>query len=111
MDAFEKVIVVSILVSLVALGFIAYVASDAIQGAKIPHQEYGIVTWKGPVTDGHLANYMVSISTGKTLYILSNSTLYAGIQENLGYLFIGHIDYTNQMTLIDSISQVNRTVS
>ncbi len=111
MDAFKIAVVVAVLLSLVSLGFIAYVTTDAIQGAKIPDEDYGMVVSKGPVLDGHLADYTVTLANGKTLYILSNTTLYDSIQENLSYLFTCHIDYTNQMIIIDSVSQVNRTVT
>lgn len=111
MDAFKKIILLSIVASLVSLAFIAYVATDAIQGAKIPDQEYGIVTSKGPVTDGHAANYTVNISTGKTLFITNNQTMYNRLQVNMSYLFDCRIDLIGGMLIADSAAQVNRTVS
>jgi hypothetical protein len=105
LDAFKRIILLSVLASLIALGFIAYVATDAIQGVKIPDQEYGIVTSKGPVTDGHAADYVVTISTGKTLYIQTNQTMYDYLQKNSSYLFDCRIDLIGDMIIIDSASQ------
>ncbi len=111
MDAFKVGVIVAILVSWAALGFISYVTTDAIQGAKIPDQEYGMVVSKGMAVDGELARYTVSLANSKTLYIINNSTLYDSIQTDLSYLFNCHIDYTNKMTIIDNALQVNRTAT
>jgi len=109
MDEFKISVAVAILLSLIALGFISYVASDAIQGAKIPDAEYGIVVSKGLVENGDISYYAVTLENNKILYILNNSTLYDSIKENSNYLFTCHIDYLKHMTIIDSTLQVNRT--
>jgi hypothetical protein len=111
LDAFKRIILLSMLASLIALGFVVYVATDAIQGAKIPDQEYGIVISKAPVTNGHAADYVVTISTGKTLYIPTNQTIYDYLQENVSYLFDCRIDLIGDMVIVDSVTQVNRTVT
>ncbi len=102
MDAFKRMILISIAVSLIAIGFIAYVATDAIQGAKIPDEESGIIASKGPVMDGHAANYTVTLESGKVLYIVSNSTLYDELVVGSNYVFVGRIDFLGGITVIDS---------
>lgn len=102
MDAFKRIIVYSVVISLVVVGFIAYVAVDAISGAKIPDAESGIVASKGPVTDGHAAAYFVSLENGKTLHIVSNSTLFGELAVGSGYSFTCRIDLLGGMTVIDS---------
>lgn len=109
MDAFKKVVLASVLVTIVALGFTAYVIADAIEGTKIPSQEYGLVTSKGPVTDGRPANYSVNLADGRTFYITSNVTAYEILEVNITYLFTGRLDVKNGMTIIDSAWQTNRT--
>lgn len=111
MDAFKVSVAVAILLSWIALGFISYVASDAIQGAKIPDAEYGIVASKGLIENGEKGYYTVTLENNKILYILNNSTLYDSIEENLSYLFTCHIDYLKHMIIIDSVLQVNRTAT
>jgi len=110
-DTFKIVVVVAIVASLAVVGFIGAVASDAILGVKIPDEEYGVVVSKGPVSNARPADYMVTLANGKTLYIQTkyNATLYGILQENVSYLFSCRIDYLNQMLLVDSASQVNRT--
>lgn len=109
MDAFKVSVAVAILLSWIALGFISYVASDAIQDAKIPDAEYGIVVSKGLIENGEIGYYTVTLENNKILYILNNSTLYDGIKENTSYLFTCRIDYLKHMTIIDNVLQVNRT--
>jgi hypothetical protein len=111
MDAFKVSVVVDVLVSWIALGVIYIVTTDVIQGAKIPDVEYGVVASKGLVENGELAYYTVTLESGDRFYIINNSTLYDSIKENLSYLFTCRIDYINQMTIIDSVSQVNRTAT
>ncbi len=111
LDSFKVIVVVSMLLCLASLAFISYVAVDAIQGAKIPNQEYGLVTSKSPVNDNPIANYKVVISSGKTLYIPNNTTLYDSIQVNQEYLFSGRIDFNNQMILIDMATQPFNTTT
>ncbi len=103
MDAFKRIIVYSIVISLIAVGFIAYVAVDAISGAKIPDSEIGIVASKTPVTDGHAAAYMVTLESGRVLYIVSNASLYDELTVGLSYTFTGRIDLLGGMTVIDSV--------
>jgi hypothetical protein len=109
MDAFKSTVIVAVLISWVALGVIYFVASDAIQGAKIPDVEYGVVDSKGLFENGERAYYTVTLKSGEKFYIINNSTLFDSIKENISYLFTCRIDYANKMTIIDSVSQVNRT--
>ncbi len=102
MDAFKRIIVYSIIASLLAVGFIAFVAGDMISGAKIPDAESGIVTSKGQVTDSHAAAYYVNLDGGKTLYIVSNGTLFSALTVGSSYSFTCRIDLLGGMTVIDS---------
>lgn len=102
MDAFKRIIVYSVVISLVAVGFLAFLAGDAISGAKIPDAESGVVASKGPVTDGHAAAYFVALESGKTLYIPSNSTLFGELAVGSGYSFTCRIDLLGGMTVIDT---------
>ncbi len=111
MDTFKAVIIVAVILSLVSLAFISVVTDDATKYAKTPDEEYGIVTAKAPFADIRIANYSVSLSNGKTLHIESNTTLYDSIEINKSYLFECRLDFTNQLTLIDSAKQVNRTAT
>jgi hypothetical protein len=103
------VVVVSIVVSLASIGFIGLVAYDALQNAKIPDQEYATVTSKSAVSDKQFAEYVVTVSNGKTLYIQNNATLYNYLQINQTYLFDCRIDFNNQMLLIDRATQPPRS--
>lgn len=111
LDTFKAVIVVAVILSLVSLAFISVVSDDAARNAKTPDQEYGVVTAKAPFTDSRLANYSVTLSNGKTLHIQSNTTLYDCIEIDKSYLFECRLDFVNQMTIIDSVRQVNRTAT
>ena len=102
MDAFKRIIIYAIVASLLAVGFIAYVAGDMISGAKIPDAESGIVDAKGAVTDGHAAAYFVSLEGEKTLYIVSNTTLFNGLTVGSSYSFDCRIDLLGGMTVIDT---------
>jgi sugar lactone lactonase YvrE len=107
-DAFKTSVLAMLLVFIAAFGFIAYVIGDAIEGIKIPGEEYGIVISKGPVTDGRPANYTVGLENGKQLYITSNTTAYETLEINQSYLFSCRIDVRNRMTIIDSALQIPR---
>jgi hypothetical protein len=108
LDTFKAAVTVAIVLSLAAIGFIGVVAIDAIQGSKIPEQQYGTVASKSPLTDNPLANYKVTLANGKILYIQNNATLYDTLQINQSYLFDCRIDFNNQMTLIDKATQPDR---
>jgi len=102
-DAFKQVIVLAMVTSLAAMCFITFVAVDAIQGAKIPDEESGVVVSKSPVTDGRAADYVISLNSGKVLYIQGNSTLYAELTVGSKYVFTCRIDFLNNMILIGSV--------
>jgi hypothetical protein len=101
MDPFKKVFIVGLVVSLVALGFVAYIALNAIAIGNIPDSESGTITAKGPVTDGRGADYFISLDNGKMLYIESNSTLYNELAINSSYSFSCRIVYLQNMIVID----------
>ncbi|MCW3999533.1 MAG: hypothetical protein NWE93_04790 [Candidatus Bathyarchaeota archaeon] len=113
MDAFKVVVIVTLVVAVAAVGFIAAVTYDVIDGAKIPSQEYGTVVSKAAVTNQKAADYAVTLVDGRVFYIQTqdNSTLYGSLKENVSYVFNCRIDYTNQMTLILSATQQNRTAT
>ena len=106
MDAFKKIIVISLALTLIALGFVAWVASDAIANGTIPDSESGVIISKSPVTDGHPADYTVSLEGGKVLYIVSNGTLYDELVVGTKYVFTCRIDILYDMIVIDSASLV-----
>jgi hypothetical protein len=102
MDPFKKVFVVGLAVSLVALGFVAYIALNAIAIGNIPDSESGTITARGAVTDGRAADYFVALSSGKVLYIESNSTLFDVLAVNSSYSFTCRVVYLENMIVIDS---------
>ena len=113
MDTFKTVVAVTLIIAAVTVGFIAAVANDAIEGSKIPDQEYGVIQSKAAVTDGKPADYIVTLESGKVLYIQTqdNASVYGILKENVSYLFNCRIDYKNHMTLILSAIQQNRTAT
>jgi hypothetical protein len=109
LDAFTKVVWLSVLICIVAFAFVGYVTLDAIQGSKIPDEQYGLVTAKGPVTDNHPANYTVTLDNSKTFYITSNTTAYEVLEVNKTFLLACRLDINNGMSIVDSAWQTNRT--
>jgi len=108
-DGFKTAVIATLLVSIAAIGFMAYTIGDVLENAKIPDQQYGTVNTKSPVTDNHPANYTITLQDGKQLYITSNTTTYDNIEIGKSYLFNCRIDVKNHMVIIDSASQTNRT--
>jgi hypothetical protein len=106
MDKLKLVTVVAVLSMLVTLGAIVFIAQDAINGAKIPDAQRGMVISKAPVTDNQPANYTVTLPENKLLYIVNNPALYESIVANKTYLFDCRIDLANKMTIIESASLV-----
>jgi hypothetical protein len=106
MDEFKIIVTVALLVSLAALGAVIFIAQDAVNNAKIPDVERGIVISKAPVSDNHPANYTVNLSENRAFYILNNPSLYESIQENQTYLFGCRIDLNNKITLIESATLI-----
>jgi hypothetical protein len=111
MDEFKIVIIVAILVSLVTLGTIIYISEDAINNAKIPDVERGLVVSKALVSNNHLANYTVSLSSGQKLYIPNNVTFYDSIIVNQSYVFDCRLDFNNKMTIINHATLISPTNS
>jgi hypothetical protein len=100
-DAFKRIIVYAVVISLVAVAFIAYLAVDTISGAKIPDAQSGVVASKGAATDRQAAMYYVTLESGKTLYIGANSTLFGELAIGSSYSFTCRIDVLSGMTVID----------
>ncbi len=109
MDGFKTAVIVTLLVSTVAIGFMAYVIGDVLENAEIPDQQYGTVSAKNPVADKHPAIYVITLQDGKHLYITTNTTTYYTIEIGKSYLFSCRIDVKNNMVIIDSALQTNRT--
>ncbi len=101
MDEFKIVIIAAILVTLATLVTIIYISEDAINNAKIPDVERGLVSSKALVSDNRPANYSVNLSSGQKLYILNNATLYDSLVINQSYAFECRLDFNNKMTIID----------
>ena len=104
MDEFKIVVVVAILVSLATLGTIIYISEDAINNSKAPDIERGRVVSKSVISNKPSANYSVTLSDDKTLYIQNNSVLYDSILENQTYVFDCRINYNDKMLLIESVN-------
>jgi hypothetical protein len=106
MDAFKTTVIIAIIVSLGALGTIFYITQEAISNAKIPDVQTGLVISKAPVADKPPANYTVTLSDNRQLYISDNITLYNGILENQTYAFGCRIDFKNKITLIENATLI-----
>jgi hypothetical protein len=105
-DAFKLTIILAIVATVGVLAGIIFISQDAIENAKIPDIERGLVLSKSPISDTRPANYTVNLSDGKTLYIQNNATLYQSILENQTYVFTCSLDFNNKMTLIDKADLV-----
>ena len=106
MDAFKTTVIIAIIVSLGALGTIFYIAQDAISNAKIPDVQTGLVISKAPVADELQANYTLTLSDNRQLYISNDMTLYNVILENQTYVFSCRIDFNNKITLIENATLI-----
>ena len=104
MDEFKIIVVVAVLVSLATLGTVIYIAEDAINNVKAPDIERGLVVSKSVITDKPTANYTVTLSDNKTLYIQNDKVLYDSILENQTFVFDCRIDYNNKIILIESVN-------
>ena len=109
MDEFKIIIIVAILVSFATLGAIIYISEDAINNAKLPDVERGLVSSKALISDSHPANFIINLSSGQKLYILNNSTFYNSIIINQSYVFDCRVDFNNKMTIIDHAALISPT--
>ncbi len=66
----------------------------------------GLVVSKENTGKG-VADYTVSLSNGRNLYIANNATLYNLIGENQSYLFDCYKDYQNNIYIINSIQPLS----
>jgi hypothetical protein len=111
MDAFKVTVIMIIIVSLGALATVFYIAQDAVNNAKIPDVQTGLVISKAPVSDKSPANYTVKITDNRVLYIANNVTLYDSILVNQTYVFICRIDFNNKITIIENATLVPKPTS
>lgn len=102
MDTFKITIAVAILSSLAILGAMFFITQNAIDNSKIPEVQKGLVVSKDAITDGHTANYSISLEGGKTLYILDNPALYDSILVNQTYQFDCWKDFKQKITIIET---------
>jgi hypothetical protein len=101
-DTFKITIAVAILSSLAILGAMFFITQNAIDNSKIPEVQKGLVVSKDAITDGHTANYSISLEGGKTLYILDNPALYDSILVNQTYQFDCWKDFKQKITIIET---------
>lgn len=106
LDEFKIVVTLAIVVSLATLGTIVLISVDAVDNAKIPDVQRGIVTSKSPVTVSHAVNYKITVAENQALYIQNDAALYERIQVNQTYLFDCRIDFNNKMTLIENVTLI-----
>jgi hypothetical protein len=97
------------MLTFVFVGIMAAISVNAINTGTIPDIEYGLVSAKAPVTDGQNANYTITLSNDKILYVQNNQTLYDTLEVNKTYVFNCLIDLPNDMLIAESAWQTNRT--
>ena len=107
MDAFKVTIIVVMVLSLGVLGIVFYIAQDAINNAKIPDVQTGLVISKASISDKLPANYTVNISDNRALYISNDMSLYDSILVNQTYTFNCRVDFSSKITLIDNATLVH----
>jgi hypothetical protein len=110
-DAFKLTILATVMISLIMLGFIVFVAHDAISNSTIPDVERGVVVSKAVVTDKPIAKYAVFLSDGIELYIRNDEELFNSIIENYTYVFDCKIDFNNHMLMMESVNPQSGTVT
>ncbi len=96
-DQFTLMIVVTIIISIVVVGFIAVIVLNNLK--NIPSGENGLIVSKSVIN----ANEdVIELSDGKTLYILNNTPLYLNLQENQTYSFDTFFNYYTKTEYIES---------
>ena len=105
MDGFHKAVIVTILITLLSMGIIFSLALYDISKGNIPDEQSGLVISKQPISNGKPANYTVTLSDNRVLYIAKNSALYESIVENQTYVFHCSLDVKNKMTFIQQVSE------
>ena len=96
-DQFTLMIVVTIIISIVVVGFIAVIFLNNLK--NIPSGENGLIVSKSVIS----ANEdVIELSDGKTLYILNNTPLYLSLQENQTYSFDTFFNYYTKTEYMES---------
>ena len=103
MDAFTKTVILTTILTITVFGAIIFMAIGNLD--KIPSIETGTVLSKQTFPDATQANYTITLSDQRTLYILNDSLLYSSLQENQTYVFTCHLDFNRKMTFIDEASE------
>jgi hypothetical protein len=126
LDAFKITIIAAVLASIAILGAIFIITQDAINQAKIPDVQKGVVISKTVIETGGSTEYSISLDGGQILYILNSTktgapaeyslslddgktyntvnslTLYENILVNKTYQFDCFLDFKNKITIIDT---------
>jgi hypothetical protein len=131
MDALTKVVVVTIIATLVTLGVVVVLTVNSINQANIPDNERGTLISKQAFS-GAKADYSVTVKfdygqTIRTLYLKNdtsqfnyiagtNTTIfqddaafYQALIENKTYVFEGFLDFNNKMIFFQTVTEVNNT--
>jgi len=99
MDAVKKAVIATIFLIIIILGLIIQLGVSNL--AFIPSDERGTIQSKITSTSEE-ANYMLTLTDGRTLFILNNTALFLSLHENQTYAFSGHLDFYKKMTFVDS---------
>ena len=99
MDAVKKAVIATVFLIIIIFGLIIQLGVSNL--TFIPNDERGTIQSKTTLTDAE-ANYMLTLTDGKTLFILNNADLFLSLQENQTYAFSGHLDFYKKMTFVDS---------
>ncbi len=99
MDAVKKAVIATVFLCIIIFGLIIQLGVSNL--TFIPNDERGTIQSKTNLTDGE-ASYIVTLTDGKTLFILNNTALFLSLQENQTYAFSGYIDFYKKMAFVDS---------
>jgi len=103
-DAFILTIVLALIIAVLTGGFVYLIVQNNLN--VIPSVERGTVASKNMITAN---DSTIKLSSGKTLHILNNVTLYDCLQENQKYVFDCLYNYHTKITTIQSASLDNST--
>jgi hypothetical protein len=103
LDAFTKAVILTTILTIAVFGAIIFIAIDNLD--KIPSIETGALLSKQTFPDATQADYTITLSDQRTLYILNDSLLYSSLQENQTYVFTCHLDFNRKMAFIVDASE------
>ena len=103
MDAVKKAVIATVFLIIIIFGLIIQLGVSNL--TFIPNDERGTIESKTTLTNAE-ANYTLTLTDGKTLFILNNTDLFLSLLENQTYAFSGHLDFYKKMTFFDSASLV-----